>query len=82
MGWWPGILNKYLSFVSPVPVQFDWDKIRTEMKPIKMARAKAKLAQKKSPKKKIRSNRRYFGLKIAILMIFFFFWGGGGVYFF
>ena len=26
---------------SPVPVQFDWDKIRTEMKPIKMARAKA-----------------------------------------
>ena len=26
---------------SPVPVQFDWDKIRTEMKPIKMARTKA-----------------------------------------
>ena len=26
---------------SPVPVQFDWDKIRTEMKPIKMGRAKA-----------------------------------------
>ena len=39
--------------ISPVPVQFDRDKIRTEMKPIKMARTKAKHAQKKSPKKKI-----------------------------
>ena len=57
-------------FVSPVPVQFDWDKIRTEMKPIKMARTKAKHAQKKSPKKKIRSNWRYFGLKFEILLIF------------
>ena len=27
--------------ISPVPVQFDWDKIRTEMKPIKMARTRA-----------------------------------------
>ena len=26
---------------SPVPVQFDWLKIRTEMKPIKMARTRA-----------------------------------------
>ena len=26
---------------SPVPVQFDWDKIRTDMKPIKMAGTKA-----------------------------------------
>ena len=47
---------------SPVPVQFDWDKIRTEMKPVKMARKEAQHAQKKSPKKKIRSNWRYFEL--------------------
>ena len=32
------VRNRYYS---PVPVQFDWDKIRTEMKPIKMARTKA-----------------------------------------
>ena len=37
--------------LSPVPVQFDLDKIRTEMKPIKMARAKAYDAQKKVPRK-------------------------------
>ena len=38
-------LKKYQTYrcnpYSPVPVQFDWDKIRTEMKPIKMARTKA-----------------------------------------
>ena len=49
---------------SPVPVQFDWDKIRTEMKPIKMARTKAQHELKKSPKKTIRSNWKYFGLKL------------------
>ena len=38
---------------SPVPVQFDWDKIRTEMKPIKMAKTKALDAQKKVPRKKL-----------------------------
>ena len=30
-----------VTYHSPVPVQFDWDKIRTEMKPIKMAKTKA-----------------------------------------
>ena len=30
-----------VDLLSPVPVQFDWDKIRTEMKPIKMARTRA-----------------------------------------
>ena len=34
-------MHRDLSFISPVPEQFDWDKIRTEMKPIKMARTKA-----------------------------------------
>ena len=59
---------------SPVPVQFDWDKIRTEMKPVKMASEKARHAQKKSPKKKIRSNWRYFELKKYFFIDF-------GVYF-
>ena len=54
--------------ISPVPVQFDWDKIRTEMKPVKMARKEVQHAQKKSPKKKIRSNWRYFELIFFIII--------------
>ena len=53
---------------SPVPVQFDWDKIRTEIKPVKMARKEVQHAQKKSPKKKIRSNWRYFELNFFIII--------------
>ena len=38
----PLLMEKFDTLrISPVPVQCDWDKIRTEMKPIKMARARA-----------------------------------------
>ena len=71
--WQPCSMDVYLTLCkalvySPVPVQFDWDKIRTEMKPVKMARKEVQHAQKKSPKKKIRSNWRYFELIFFIII--------------
>ena len=54
---------------SPVPVQFDWSKIRTEMRPFKWLRQKLSM-HRKSPKTKIKSNWSYFWLKIEILLNF------------